>query len=265
MMNRIRWNRRLITNGLAILSVALIMWVAMGRQSSPSHPQVESEILKVGVDLSPNGLTVDSLGELSGKQKKLLDLIFANREYQIVPFTSRSNAIDALRNDEIQLYATSLPYSSCAMIDRAEPTEWLYTSRFSLVHHKKDSNWQSLFVGDSPVLVTVSDQDRVAITILENLAELTYPALTIDAQEKSPTQLGVVLSKGNISYLMCHSDIARSIAEVDTTLQVSHEVGFDLRQVWLVSSDNLEFKISLDSAIVAQRDTKDWLKIINSK
>lgn len=265
MVQNQRSKRRIIANGFAILAVALAMWLYTNRNNKQEEvPIVESTILKVAVDVSPNGLQVDSLGNLAGKQKVLLDLLLPDRQIELVPFTNRSDALDALAAGDVQLYATSMPSSSASKLENIVATEWLYASRFSLLYSEKNSDWESKFSGDSLTTVVVSKEDQVAVTILENLAELTYPSLKVEVKDESSLQLGVKLSKGHITYLMCDSDIAESIVSVDSTLQLSHDVGFDLHQVWLINSSEDSLRLALDSAIIAQRGSKKWLKIINS-
>lgn len=258
--------RRIVANGFAVLAAALVMWLYTSKhKEKASIPSTNDSIIKIAIDLSPNGLQIDSLGNLSGKQKELLDLLLPDYEKEIKPFTSRVEALAALSSGEVQLYATSMPFSSANDLKDITATEWLYASHFSLLYHEKDAQWSSRFSGDSTSTVVVSKEDQAAITILENLSELAYPSLKVEMRDESPVQLGVELSKGNISYLMCDSDIAESIIKVDSTLQLSHDVGFDLHQVWLVNSKQDSLRVALDSAIIALRDKEEWLKIINNK
>ena len=260
-----RSKKRVLANGFAILAVALVMWLYTSRNGNKEvAPAVDTSVLRVAVDLSPNGLQVDSLGKLSGKQKELLDLLLPEIEKELVPFTNRTEALSALTTGQVQLYATSMPYSLGGDLDGVTATEWLYASRFSLLFHEKDADWASRFSGDTISTVVVSKEDQIAVTILENLSELTYPSLRIEVRDGSPLQLGVELSKGHITYLMCDSDIAESIVEVDSTLELSHDVGFDLHQMWLVNNTHDSLRLALDSAIIAQRGSEEWKRIINS-
>lgn len=260
-----RTKRRLIANAFAILAVALVMWLFTSKRGGEKTASTESiSVLKVAVDLAPNGLQVDSLAELSGRPKELLDLLLSNQEKELVPFTTRAEALVALMAGEVQLYATSMPYSSVGDMDGITATEWLYTSRFSLLFHEGDADWASRFSSDSTSTVVVSEGDQAAVTILENLSELTYPSLRIEVREASPLELGAELSKRRITYLMCDSAIAESIVAVDSTLQVSHDVGFDLHQVWLVRDSDDRLRNMLDTAIVAHRGSREWMRIINS-
>ncbi|MDD7437558.1 MAG: hypothetical protein PUK66_01775 [Bacteroidales bacterium] len=258
-------NKRILANGFAILAVALAMWLFANRNNREDATSVDASILKIAVDLSPNGLQVDSLGNLSGKQKELLDLLLPRQQKELVPFTNRTEALSALTAGEVQLYATSMPYSSASNLDNSIiATEWLYASHFSLLFNERNADWVNQFSGDSISTVVVSKEDQVAVTILKNLSELTYPSLRIEVRDEPPLQLGVELSKGQITYLMCDSDIAESIVRIDSTLMLSHDVGFDLHQVWLVNSAQDSLRLALDSTIIALRGSKEWIRIINS-
>lgn len=257
-----RSKKRLIANAFAILAVALVMWLYTSKNNHRELPPTDT--LKVAVDLSPNGIRVDTLGQLTGKAQELLSLLLPEREKEIVPFTNRTEALRALSTGEVQLYATSIPYSSASELDGIKATEWLYASRFSLIYHRENADWASRFSSDTVSTVVVSKEDQAAVTILENLSELTYPSLKIEVRDETPLQLGIELAKGQITYLMCDSDIAESIVAVDSTLQLSHDVGFDLHQVWLVHEREDSLLQALDSAIVTLRDSKEWIRIINS-
>ena len=68
-----RSKKRVLANGFAILAVALVMWLYTSRNGNKEvAPAVDTSVLRVAVDLSPNGLQVDSLGKLSGKQKECM-------------------------------------------------------------------------------------------------------------------------------------------------------------------------------------------------
>lgn len=252
-----------IANGFAILAAALLMWVFTTRRAQRQTDQLTSMVVKVAVDLSPDGLRVDSLGEITGRAKKLLELVLPQREYEIVPFATRGEAIEKLKKGEVQLYATTMPLSMANKIEGTSPTEWLYTSSFNLLHKASNTNWEADFTGEEPVTVWVSEEDQAAITILENLAELNYPSLSIERSELPTMQLATKLSKGEIDYLICDKNLADAIVAVDSTLQSSIGIGFELQQVWLVNAAADSLKVAIDSAIIAKRGSQEWLDIIN--
>ena len=102
-----------------------------------------------------------------------------------------------------------------------------------------------------------------AITIVENLAELNYPSLSIERSELPTMQLATKLSKREIDYLICDKNLADAIVAVDSTLQSSKGIGFELQQVWLVNATADSLKVAIDSAIIAKRGSQEWLDIIN--
>nr|WP_311520540.1 hypothetical protein [uncultured Porphyromonas sp.] len=252
-----------IANGFAILAAALLMWVFTTRRAQRQSDQLTSAVVKVAVDLSPDGLRVDSLGEMTGRAKKLLELVLPQREYEIVPFATRGDAIEKLKKGEVQLYATTMPLSMANKIEGTTPTEWLYTSSFNLLHKASNTNWEADFTGEEPVTVWVSEEDQAAITIVENLAELNYPSLSIERSELPTMQLATKLSKGEIDYLICDKNLADAIVAVDSTLQSSKGIGFELQQVWLMNAAADSLKVAIDSAIIAKRGSQEWLEIIN--
>ena len=160
-----------IANGFAILAAALLMWVFTTRRAQRQSDQPTSTVVKVAVDLSPDGLRVDSLGEITGRAKKLLELVLPQREYD--------------------------------------------------------------------------------------------PSLSIESSELPTMQLATKLSKGEINYLICDKNLADAIVAVDSTLQSSKGIGFELQQVWLVNATADSLKVAIDSAIIAKRGSQEWLEIIN--
>lgn len=70
-MSQLSKSKRItIANGFAILAAALLMWLFTTRRSQRESTQSDSAIVKVAIDLSPDGLRVDSLGEMTGRAKK---------------------------------------------------------------------------------------------------------------------------------------------------------------------------------------------------
>ena len=263
-MSQLSKSKRItIANGFAILATALLMWLFTTRRSQRESTQSDSAIVKVAVDLSPDGLRVDSLGEMTGRAKKLLELLLPQKEYEIVPFSSRSEAIEELIKGNVQLYATTMPLSMANKIEGTKPTEWLYTSSFYLLHKGNDTDWKADFTGERPVEVWVSEEDQAAITIVANLAELNYPSLTVKKSELPTMQLAIQLSKGEVNYLICDKALAEAIVAVDSTLQSAKEIGFELQQVWLLNERSNNLRAEIDSAIIRHRGSKEWQDIIN--
>lgn len=255
-----------IANFFAILAAALLMWVYTNRKSSRHEvPEAKTDVVKVAVDLSADGFRIDSLGKVYGRQKELLQLLLSDRAYELVPYSSRSEALQDIAKGAIQIYATTMPKSMAQNIDGATATEWLYTSNFSLLYKGDTEDLEKRLTGDVPVNVIVSQEDPSAITILENLAELNYPALKIEVSDLSPTDLGVKLAKGQIAYLMCGSGVASAIVAADSTILTANDVSFQLQQVWLINSEQTELISEVDSAIIANRGSEQWIRIINDK
>lgn len=255
-------NRRIIANGFAILAVALLMWLFTSKRNN-DHPEDKANVtLKVAIDLSPNSLKIDTIGQLTGKQKQLLDLLIPKDSFEIIPYTDREKAIQDLKHGDIDLYATAIPASIATKMEGVNCTEWLTSSSYSLVFHRNNADWQEHFTGETPTNVVISKDDIIASTILENLSELSYHSIRLDERPLSPIELSIRLSKGEIDYLVCDTEIAQSIIKIDTMLQMADNIGFDIHQVWLINSENRELKTRLDSAIIALRGSREWQEII---
>lgn len=260
------YRHRLLSNLFAILAGALIMWLFTTHRNAKKHETEQaSTILQVAVDLSADGLRIDTTGVISGHQVELLELLLNGREYVLVPYSSRAEALDELSTGKVSLYATSFPYSASHEVENIVPTEWLYSSSFSLLYSDQHTDWASEFTGDKPVDVYVSTEDQAAILALQNLAELTYTAINIVESEETPIQLGVRMARNEIDFLVCDSAIANSIAEVDSTICVAHDISFDTHQSWLVNEQEVALKQALDSAIISHRGTKEWQQIISKR
>lgn len=258
--------RRLISNAIAILIAALIMWVfTTNRNAKRKEANMLDATIKVAVDLSSDGIRVDTTGVLSGHQKELLDILLEGKEFELIPYTSRGEALNELSAGNVVLYATSFPYSAAYDVENVVPTEWLYSSSFSLLYDDRNAEWQNLLSGDKPIDVYVSTEDQAATVVLEHLAELTYTAIHIVESPETAVQLGIRIARNEIDFLVCDSAIAASIAEVDSTLNVAHEISFDTHQVWLVNEQEVALKQALDSAIISHRDTKEWQQIISKR
>lgn len=254
-----------LTNFIAILVTALLMWIyttkkSYDQQASPTM----LDTIKVAVDLSQESFGVDSLGKVSGRPKELLDLLLPERNFELLPYSNRCKALQDITEGKVQIYATPIPKSMAQTVTGAIATEWLYTSNFSLLYREDEEKDLEIRLADErPISITVSQDDPSAITLLENLAELNYPSLNINVSSLSPIDLGVQLAKGEINYLMCESSIASAILDLDSTILVSNEIGFQLQQVWLINNQLSELKEEIDSAIIAHRGSDEWLKIIN--
>lgn len=258
--------KKIVLNGTAILLVALAMWlVTYKRQSQSSYKSLDVPI-KVAMDLSPNGLTVDSLGILTGEQKLLLEMLLPNDSIEIIPYTDRGKALNDIRSGAVHLYATSIPLSVANSLEGIDHTEWVFTSSVSLLYHTENKDWESRFVeGDLPCTVLVAEEDEIATIVVNNLFELAYPNIRLEKSSLSPIQLGILLSKGEIEYLVCDSAIAHSLADADTTLQIADNIGFEINQVWLIAENQEALKAKLDSAIIKTRGNKEWLNILSKK
>ena len=79
----------------------------------------------------------------------------------------------------------------------------------------------------------------------------------------SYTHLDVYKRQGEIDYLICDKNLADAIVAVDSTLQSSKGIGFELQQVWLVNATADSLKVAIESAIIAKRGSQEWLEIIN--
>ncbi|MDO5016814.1 MAG: transporter substrate-binding domain-containing protein [Porphyromonas sp.] len=255
--------RRLLVNGIAILCAALLMWFFTSRRHRVADSQPMPDKITVAVDFSPNGLRVDSVGQLSGVPVQLLDLILGEAQYTIKPYTDRTEALDDLRGGKVQLYASSVPYPAVAEYSGVSATEWLYTSKFSLLYRDDQLHWEQLLSGEEEVPVYVSKDDRSAITVLEHLAELNYPAIRVVESDDTPSELAIKLSKGDIAFMMCDSVIAAWISERLEHIAVSNDVGQEVRQVWLVGAENEDLRSAVDSAIINNRGSEVWHNIIS--
>lgn len=254
--------RRIISSGVWIFLAALIIWLFSLKGSEPKEQFVDKQI-KVGVDLSPQEFGIDSTGLLSGLQKDLIELLLPTDTLTWVPFTSRNDAIKALQEGEISIYATSLPYSISHEYEGITPSEWLYNSSFSLLYSRSNAQWEEKFVGKEEVKVTISEEDKIAEILLNNLSELSYPAITIDIRKDTPLTLGNLLSKGEIDYLVCNTQLASSIVAADTTLNISENITIGTQQVWLFNLKDSVLLDSINDKILKHRDTDKWKEIIN--
>lgn len=254
----------MIGNGILIFIVALIIWIFSMKGDKNEETIQDNHLIKIGVDLLPHEFGIDSTGTIIGFQKQLMVQLLPQDSLSWIPYNSREEAIDALRKEEIQIYATSLPYSVRQEYQDIIATEWLYHSKFSLLFHKEDIHWEDTFTGTKEVNVTISSGDKVVELMLKNLKELSYPAINIDIRKESPLQLGVLLVKREIDFLVCNSQLAASIAEMDSTLLVSENFTIDTQQVWLVNSKDTALLGQLNKKILEKRDSKDWTKIIEN-
>lgn len=254
--------RRIISSGIWIFLAALVIWLFSLRGQKHKQQIVDDQI-KVGVDLSPQEFGIDSTGMVSGIQKELMKLLLPTDTFEWVPYSSRNSAIEALRTGEINIYATSLPYSISHEYEGIRSSEWLYNSSFSLLFNKQDAQWEDKFVGTEPIKVTISSEDKIAEILLDNLSELSYPAISVDIRQDSPVTLGSLLSKGEIQYFVCNSQLASSIVEKDSTLQISENFTIGTQQVWLFNHNDSLLLDSLNQKIIKLRDTKEWKEIVN--
>ncbi|MDN4754785.1 hypothetical protein QYZ87_09690 [Porphyromonadaceae bacterium W3.11] len=259
-----RDKRRIISSGVWIFTIALILWAFSFFTNNRKKIVVDDHLINVGVDLFPHEFGIDSIGLIRGNQMQLMTILLPDDSLEWVPFNTRGEAIQALRNREIQIYATSLPYSARNNYPGITATEWLYHSRFSLLYHSENNDWESKFTGNEEVIVTISEEDKVAKIMLENLSELSYPAIKIDERNESPLQLGILLVKGDIDYLVCNSKLATSIAEMDSTLHLSKNITIDTQQVWLVNEKDTLLLKRLNKRILEKRNSPEWQKIFKN-
>lgn len=257
-----RDKKRIISSGIFIFLAALLFWLYSSnsnRKKARDIPMAQN--IKVGVDLMPYEFGIDSMGMITGIQKDLMEILLPTDTVIWIPFSSRSQAIQALAQETIDLYATSLPYSVSHDYRGIIPTEWLYHSKFSLLYHPKEADWAERFSGIDKVNVSVSREDKAARMMLENLSELTYPAVQIDEHDISPHELGLLLKKGEITYMICNSRLASAIAAMDTTILITENITLDTRQVWLVNKRNTQLLNKINERILNNRDTEEWKNV----
>lgn len=253
----------IVYKGTFIFVLALILWYASRCSEATKVEKNSSEnVLRVGVDLLPNGFGIDESGRVEGLQKKLVTTLLPEDSIIWVPFTDRNKALEALREGEISLYATSYPYAQSDDLEEILPTEWIYYENFSLLlSYEKLEHWEHMFqdVGGT-VEVYVSDNEPAAKVTLNNLSELSYPAIKVVESDLNPVQLCVKLINGEIDYLLASSAIIQSVVEADSTLRVVDHIAFKTRQVWLLGSKEFELKERLNREILSQRDDiNKWL------
>lgn len=226
-------------------------------------------IIKVAVDLKPGtGFLLDSMGKLKGLQKQLIDLLLTGQDSIIwVPFTDRKQALRALSRNKVHLYATSYPYTHRDQLEDIKATEWLYLSNYSLIYRSEDedNSWQNIIKENRPIEVYTSNEDPNASLVLENIKELAYPNLKIIKSKANTTELSLMLALGKIDYLLCNQDTAHAIAETDTTITIVDDISFNMRQIWLVNSQEEVLLKALDSAIIKMRERSDWKVIVRDK
>ncbi|MDO5036309.1 MAG: hypothetical protein Q4D93_05040 [Porphyromonas sp.] len=238
--------------GSYILVLTLIFWLLPHCNScNRAKKSVPSETLQVGVDLLPGSFGIDSAGLVTGRQKELIDQLLPEDSITWVPFTDRKEALKALQQGEIALYATSYPYAQSQSLSKAIPTDWIYSETFSLLLSKEnEERWETQFHDiDHPVPVYASSGEPAVSVVLKNLRELSYPAIQVEVTELSPTQLCIKLVNGEYDYVMTNKELAHAVATADSTIVAIDGLTFETRQVWLVNEEHQELKDKIDEAL----------------
>ena len=259
--------KHIIQSGLLMFVVTFILWLLpydrwfKGDRAKDTSAPRDSQTLQVGADLTPADFGIDSLGHLSGKQVEWVEAIFGKDSVEWHPFAHRDEAIEALRNGKIDLYAASIPLATTKELEDLKPTEWLFQMEYALLYAATTKeSWEELQAdSEKKIEIAYAESDPMAGMLLENLQELSYPNLHTLPQKKSPEECVLSLKRGEIKYVLCSADLAQALSERDSSLKTMDKITLAMPQVWLLrAEDSLRIK-QINAAILKERAKREAL------
>ncbi len=247
-----------------LLSIVLMM---IGRWGSMPNTQKSQDhaALRIGVDLSPIDFRLDSIGQLAGLQYELANILFPDTTLSWKPFASKEDALTALRRGEVDIYATSYPWSSEDPISGADVTVPLYVSGFALVCRQDTINRDltSVLHDMEQVDIYIPEKSPEIKQFLEHLRDFSYPSIRIiEKAEATPETLCADVVQGRIDYAVFDRTVAIAISERLGGLRVEMGIAFDVYQVWLVSSRDTALLPNLNTRVAEAVRSPRWHKIL---
>ncbi|MDO4789715.1 MAG: transporter substrate-binding domain-containing protein [Porphyromonas sp.] len=251
-----------------LLGVALILLFGFGGYRlfsllSEKKADSDDENIRIGVILSPQDISIKG-DSLSGLQVELIKILpKMDRDYKIVPYTSHAESLEDLKNNRLDVLATSY----LTMLDSSEDfiyTRPVYSTSYVLVRHIQDGDNISSFTLDSlrGKEITVSNGFPAMEVLISHLSQESIPDLQIRQTEESQEKLIRLVSEGTLAYVICEKSIAGSYAEKLPNLAIDTDVSFLLKHTWVLNAGQEELKANLDSVISLAYAKGTWTEVV---
>ncbi len=238
-----------------------LLWL-IGRHRGSSESTTESAGLRVATDYTPDNFVIGDSGAFGGRQVELATLLLPDTTLLWSLVKDRGEALQGLRDGTIDLYATSIPLSTGESSDSGRATLSLYSSAYVLFC-ADGTNWSRDFTGGKKVPIYLSQGDRAAQIVAQNICDLAYPEVCPTLLPDTPMRLATRVAHKELKYVVIDRTLAEAVHQASPSTQVVPDLFFETKQVWLVSSHNPHLLDTLNLRIARLQGTPEWQYIID--
>lgn len=256
---------------LILLAVAIMAMVyacnrSKSNQEQPKPVVVEQDTLRVGIQISPMGVSTAS-DTLSGFYYDMIRRIAADNglAIKIDGFTQISNALEKLERNDYDLVISDIPVTK-DLLENYSFTNPIYADREVLVQRRDSLTGQPPISSQSELRgATLHISARSPfMTRLRNLShEIGDTIYVIQDEVYGPEQLMIMTSIGEIDNVVVNEHVAKAIAIDYPNLDTSLSLSFNQLQSWAVAKRDSVLLDSLNIYIDRFKDTPAFRELLD--